>query len=88
MSLIFLYLFESGITSYLDTDLNGKELLQSNARTMNGHDVVLCSTDVQAACDAPDVGTESIHPEEENKTLLAAGILIYLVLLAIFVVTV
>lgn len=57
-----------------DTDLNGKELLESNARTMNGHDVVLCSTDVQAACDAPEVGTDSIHPEKENKTLLAAAL--------------
>lgn len=66
-------MFESGMMSYLGTDFDG-ELLQSNMRAMNGHDVVLCSTDVQAACDAPEAGTNSIYLEKENKTLLAAAL--------------
>ncbi|KAL3499256.1 hypothetical protein ACH5RR_038349 [Cinchona calisaya] len=60
-----------------DTDFNDKELLQTKVRMMNGQNVVQSSCDLQAACDAPQLGTNGFSLVKENIMPRAASILIF-----------
>ncbi|KAL3498963.1 hypothetical protein ACH5RR_041695 [Cinchona calisaya] len=57
-----------------NTDLNEKRLLQTKVGRMSDHNVVPSSHNVQAACDAPQVGTYGFSHEKGNKMLPSAGI--------------
>ncbi|KAL3498964.1 hypothetical protein ACH5RR_041696 [Cinchona calisaya] len=60
---------ESSVTVF-----NDKKLLRTKGSTMHGHNVVLSSRNVQAACNGPRLGTNGLNQETGNKMQVAAGL--------------